>query len=78
MADFGPDLGEAFRSYQQKRKARVEGAAAEVRENARIFRIADPIRRVGVVLGRWAMSKLRPTGVQERFASRYAYDAPRA
>ena len=40
-----------------------------------MFRAGNPLRRTGLDIGIWLMSRLRPTGFQEDFAWVYEYDA---
>jgi salicylate hydroxylase len=78
IVDGRQNLEEAFRIYEQKRQDRVQRLLEAVRWNARMFRAGNPLRRAGLDLGFWLMSKLRPTGPQETFAWVYEYDALRA
>lgn len=75
LADSPGDWADAFQRYQVKRKARVDRVAADVRDNARMFRVSHPVQRVAVNTSLWLMSKLRPTASQERFSWVYEYDA---
>jgi 2-polyprenyl-6-methoxyphenol hydroxylase-like FAD-dependent oxidoreductase len=84
---FSQVSGSAFRARraerseqadQAKRQDRVQRLLEAVRWNARMFRAGNPLQRVGIDLGFWLMSKLRPTGPQEDFAWVYEYDALRA
>lgn len=78
IADERQNLEEAFRSYQLRRKPRVDRLLEAVRWNARMFRAGHPMRRAGLDIGIWLMGKLRPTAIQEDFAWVYGYDALRA
>jgi len=75
MADHRPDLDGAFRSYQAKRRDRVESLAAAVRTRARIYEVGNPVCGVVLHTGMWLMNKVRPHGAQEAFAWVYEYDA---
>lgn len=78
IAERPQNLEEAFWIYQEKRRDRVQRLLEAVRWNASMFRAGSPLRRAGLDLSFWLMSKLRPTAPQEDFAWVYEYDALRA
>jgi 2-polyprenyl-6-methoxyphenol hydroxylase-like FAD-dependent oxidoreductase len=60
LADHRRDLDGAFRSYQTKRKERVERVAAAVRKFGRIYNVGHPIRGAVLHTLMRLMSKIRP------------------
>jgi 2-polyprenyl-6-methoxyphenol hydroxylase-like FAD-dependent oxidoreductase len=75
LADRRGDIEGAFRSYQSKRKERVERVAAEVGTMGRIYNFGSPLRGALLHSTMWLMSRLSRGGVPERFAWIDGYDA---